>query len=138
MHYVWTSLFGAIAGVWIVQGFRAAWGMARVPWLADAPAATDAGAPSISVIFAARDEAEALPGALATLLAQDYPRYEVIAVDDRSQDSTGAILREFSRTSNRLKVVAVSELPPGWLGKPHALMARCRASHWRMAALHRR
>ena len=53
----------------------------------------------ISVIFAARDEAEKLPAALATLLAQDYPRFEVIAVNDRSQDQTPAILHEFERAN---------------------------------------
>ena len=121
MHYFWTALFGAIAAAWIVQTTRAAFGMARVPRLSDSLPVTDAEAPAISVIFAARDEAEKLPSALATLLAQDYPRYEVIAVNDRSQDATGAILRQSSQAHPRLKVIAVSELPPGWLGKPHAL-----------------
>ena len=50
------------------------------------------------MIFAARDEAEKLSAALATLLAQDYPHYEVIAVNDRSQDATGAILRRICRS----------------------------------------
>ena len=122
MHYFWTALFGAIAAAWIVQTTRATFGMARVPRLSDSLPVTDAEAPAISVIFAARDEAEKLPSALATLLAQDYPRYEVIAVNDRSQDATGAILRQFAEANPRLKVIEVSELPPGWLGKPHALM----------------
>ena len=73
------------------------------------------------MIFGARDEAEKLSSALTTLLALDYPRYEVIAVNDRSQDATGAILREFARKNERLKVADVTELPAGWLGKPHAL-----------------
>jgi len=122
LHYFWTALFGAIAAAWIVQTTRATFGMARVPRLSDSLPVTDAEAPAISVIFAARDEAEKLPSALATLLAQDYPRYEVIAVNDRSQDATGAILRQFAEANPRLKVIEVSELPPGWLGKPHALM----------------
>jgi glycosyltransferase involved in cell wall biosynthesis len=122
LYYFWTALFGAIAAAWIVQTTRAAFGMAGVPRLSDSLPVTDAEAPAISVIFAARDEAEKLPSALATLLAQDYPRYEVIAVNDRSRDATGAILREFAKANPRLKVIEVSELPPGWLGKPHALM----------------
>ncbi len=79
--------------------------------------------PLISVIFAARDEAEKLSAALATLLAQDYPRFEVVAVNDRSRDQTPAILHEFERAHQNLKVIDVAELPPGWLGKPHALVA---------------
>ena len=56
----------------------------------------------------ARDEAEKVPGALATFLALDYPRYEVIAVDDRSDDRTGAILETAARKDARLKAVHVS------------------------------
>src|SRR5579863_9692412 len=96
LHYFWTALFGAIAAAWIVQTTRAAFGMSRVPELGNSLPAADDECPAISVIFAARDEAEKLASALATLLAQDYPRYEVIAVNDRSQDATGSILREFS------------------------------------------
>ena len=79
------------------------------------------GLPSISILFSALDEAEKLPAALATFLAQDYPDYEVIAVDDRSEDATGAILDASARANSRLKVVHVTSLPAGWLGKPHGL-----------------
>jgi len=97
--------------------------MSRLPWLRDAAPLSLQNAPLISVIFAARDEAEKLPAALATLLAQDYPRFEVIAVNDRSRDQTASILHEFERASQRLKVINLGNLPPGWLGKPHALVA---------------
>ncbi len=50
------------------------------------------------MIFAARDEEEKLPAALATLAAIDYPNLEIIAVNDRSQDGTGRILEEFALT----------------------------------------
>ena len=112
-----------IAGVWIVQGIRAAVGMSRLPWLSRVTPIASKDAPQVSIIFAARDEAEKLPAALATLLAQDYPRFEVIAVNDRSTDETPAILREFQRSDRKLIVTDVSNLPPGWLGKPHGLVA---------------
>src|SRR5260370_4932156 len=57
------------------------------------------------------------------MLAQDYPRFEVGAVNDRSQDQSPAILREYERTNENLKVIDIADLPPGWLGKPHALVA---------------
>ena len=52
----------------------------------------------VSVVVAARDEAEHIASCLRTLLAQDYPqdRYEIIVVDDGSTDGTGHIVREFS------------------------------------------
>ncbi len=121
MHNFWTALFGTIAAIWIVQSVRAIRGMLHVPYLEQTAPVSDSEASAISIILAARDEADKLREALATLLAQDYPRYEVVAVNDRSHDATGDILREFSRTSNRLKVITIAELPPGWLGKPHAL-----------------
>jgi Glycosyl transferase family 2 len=112
-----------VASLWVIQGIRAGIGMARLPWLSDASPLLSIATPMISVIFAARDEAEKLPAALMTLLAQDYPRFEVIAVNDRSRDRTPAILHEFARAHNKMKVIDISELPPGWLGKPHALVA---------------
>ena len=84
------------------------------------PSATDS-CPCISIIFAARNEEEKLPRALATLERIDYPDLEIVAVNDRSSDATPTILREASRIDTRLKVVNVERLPPGWLGKTHAL-----------------
>ncbi len=123
MHTFWTVLFGLIASLWVIQGTRAGFGMARLPWLSDAPPLSPGNAPSVSVIFAARDEVEKLPGAIETLLAQDYPRFEVVAVNDRSRDQTSEILHEFERAKPNLKVIDIAELPAGWLGKPHALVA---------------
>jgi Glycosyl transferase family 2 len=122
LHTFWIALFGLIAALWVIQGIRAIIGMARLPWLSDVPPLSSANAPMISVIFAARDEEEKLPAALATLLAQDYPRFEIIAVNDRSQDRTSAILHESARTHPNLFVTDVDNLPAGWLGKPHALV----------------
>jgi GT2 family glycosyltransferase len=123
LHFFWTGLFGFIATLWVVQGVRAVKGMARLPWLSQAPPLSDHSAPFVSVIFAARDEAEKLPAAIETLLAQDYPNFEIIAVNDRSQDGTSELLHELERAHSNLKVIEVAELPAGWLGKPHALVA---------------
>lgn len=97
--------------------------MARLPWLSDFAPAGHQDAPFVSVIFAARDEAEKLPAALQTMLAQDYPRFEVVAVNDRSRDQTSAILHGFESSNRNLVVTDLDTLPPGWLGKPHALVA---------------
>jgi len=132
MHLLVLLLFGFIAFFWVFHGLRVAWGLLRLPWLKDFAPAKDADCPRISLIFAARDEEEKLPGALATLATIDYPNLEIIAVDDRSQDSTGRILDEFALTglntghydnaaNGRFRAVHVAALPAGWLGKPHAL-----------------
>lgn len=121
MHFFLSALLGCIALVWLLQSLRAARGIGQLPRLADAQPPADPDCPSISILFAARNEAEKLPAAVATLLAQNYPHYEVVAVDDRSGDATPQILDEFARTHENLKVVHVASLPRGWLGKPHGL-----------------
>jgi cellulose synthase/poly-beta-1,6-N-acetylglucosamine synthase-like glycosyltransferase len=93
----------------------------QIPRLGDVPPLGDAEMPSISIVVAARNEARGIEAAMRSLLAQDVPRLEVVAVDDRSEDATGAILDRFARDEPRLRVVHVAELPPGWLGKNHAL-----------------
>src|SRR5262249_4749260 len=123
LHNFWTALYAVIMTLWIVQGIRAGFGMSRLPKLCDTLPLTSDEPPRISVIFAARDEAEKLPAAIRTLLTQDYPGFEVVAIDDRSEDRTAAILDECARSNPRLKVIHIAELPSGWLGKPHALVA---------------
>jgi glycosyltransferase involved in cell wall biosynthesis len=70
---------------------------------------------------AARDAARELLQALPTLLDQEYPQYEVVVVDDRSSDATARVLDDFKTKYINLKVVHLTHLPPGWIGKPHAL-----------------
>ena len=97
--------------------------------LADLPTeAPEGGWPSLAILFAARDEEEAVGPATRSFLAQDYPGLEVIAVDDRSTDATGAILDAIAAKEDRLRVVHVRELPGGWLGKTHALQSASEAT----------
>ncbi len=112
---------GAVALAWIATVIDLSIGVQTIPWLRDAAPLEDTKCPSVSILFAGRDEAEKMPDAIETMLALDYPRYEVIAVDDRSDDATGAILEAAAKKDARLKTVRVDSLPPGWLGKPHAL-----------------
>lgn len=79
------------------------------------------GLPRVSIIVAARNEQRNIRVALQSLLDLDYPDYELIVVDDRSEDDTGCILDNLAAMHIRLKVIHVEVLPPGWLGKNHAL-----------------
>lgn len=84
--------------------------------------------PGISLVVAARNEAQHLPVALASWLALDYPDLEIIVVDDRSKDATPSILAHWEAHDTRLRVLRVEALPAGWLGKTHALEQGRRAA----------
>jgi glycosyltransferase involved in cell wall biosynthesis len=124
-------LLAGVLGAWLRFTFILR-GIAALPNLArDAvlPAAGDAATwPRLSVVLAARDEAESIRRAVSSLLAQDYPSLEVVAVDDRSRDATGAILDELAAAHPALTVVHVDALPDGWLGKTNALARGAAAS----------
>lgn len=81
------------------------------------------GAPRVSIIVPACNEAADIEATLMRLLALDYHNYEVIAVDDRSTDRTGDIMEKVAAgaPAGRLKVIRIVELPAGWMGKPHAM-----------------
>jgi glycosyltransferase involved in cell wall biosynthesis len=128
MHTFGLVVFSLVAAFWVFHGLRVAYGAKKLPWVRNFTPARDEACPSISLVFAARDEEEKLPAALATLAALDYPHLEIIGVDDRSQDATGRILDDFAAAYGRFRAVHVGELPCGWLGKPHALQAAYEAS----------
>jgi Glycosyl transferase family 2 len=128
MHIFALVLSASVAAFWVSVGLRTAYGARKLPRIKNIPPATDAECPSISLIFAARDEEAKIRAALQTLAGLDYPRLEIIAVDDRSADSTGRILDEFAAHNSRFRVVHVTRLPAGWLGKPHALQKAYDAS----------
>lgn len=109
---------------WLAITFDAVTGdkyIAYVDKVAPPEATRRASLPRVSVIVPARDEQRNIGAAMRSLLDLDYPAVEIIAVNDRSGDATGAILDELAATDPRLRVEHVTELPPGWLGKNHAL-----------------
>jgi len=77
--------------------------------------------PRVSVVIPARDEEETVEQAVRSHLAQAYPDFEVIVVEDRSRDRTGEILSRLAKEDGRLTVLPGTDPPPGWIGKPHAL-----------------
>ena len=80
-----------------------------------------ADAPLISVCIPARNEARNIRACVAAVLAQDYPHFEVIVLDDRSTDATPEILADLAAHDSRVHLISGSDLPKGWAGKPHAL-----------------
>lgn len=86
----------------------------------EAPPPTGA-QPLVSIVVAGRNEQASIAATVRALFALDYPRYEVWVVNDRSEDNTGSILAGLQREYPQLNVLTIEQLPPGWLGKTHAL-----------------
>src|SRR3954467_2373788 len=77
--------------------------------------------PRVSIVIPARNEERNVEEALQSVLALDYDNLEIDVVNDRSTDSTGEILDRMAAANPRVRVIHIRELPPGWLGKNHAL-----------------
>ena len=76
--------------------------------------------PRISVLVPARDEEANIGPCVESLLALNYPNFEVIVLDDHSDDETYAILCRLRDRDPRLRVLIGADLPPDWYGKPWA------------------
>jgi glycosyltransferase involved in cell wall biosynthesis len=106
---------------WLGGGLQLYAGVRRLRGLEEVEPKPDDALPAVTVIAAAKDEATRAEQAARSLLAIDYPRLEIVIVDDRSTDGTGAILDRVAAEDPRLRVIHLTSLPEGWIGKCHAL-----------------
>jgi len=73
--------------------------------------------PGVSILIPARNEGAIIGGTAQALLAQRYPNFEIIVLDDHSTDDTRLMAEAAARGDSRLHVLAGTPLPIGWLGK---------------------
>jgi hopene-associated glycosyltransferase HpnB len=106
----WILLLVRRGGFWRADQRLASRTTARTRW------------PDVSAIIPARDEAETIARAVASLVAQDYPgALRVVVVDDASEDGTAARARAAASGARPVAVMESKPLPPGWVGKIWAL-----------------
>ncbi|MDR0591501.1 MAG: glycosyltransferase [Candidatus Nomurabacteria bacterium] len=74
--------------------------------------------PSVSVCIPARNEDQALGRCLDAVIASDYPKLEIIVLDDDSVDNTSALARSYAHTGVRF--IKGKDLPEGWIGRNYA------------------
>jgi cellulose synthase/poly-beta-1,6-N-acetylglucosamine synthase-like glycosyltransferase len=89
--------------------------------------------PKVTILIPAKDEGSRIRACIESALAQDYPDFEVIAINDRSTDNTGAVLNDLAEkkgistlkkgisTFYRVIHIKDGELREGWTGKHNAL-----------------
>lgn len=88
--------------------------------------------PFVSILVPARDEERSIAGCVQSLLAQDYPSFEVLVLDDQSSDGTHAILESLAVMQPMLRVLTGTPPPEGLLGKSWACsqLARQAQGEW--------
>ncbi len=78
--------------------------------------------PKVSIILPARNEENYIVTCLDSLIRQDYQNYEIIAIDDSSEDNTGKIIKKYAEKNSKIIYVAAQKKPAGWMGKNWACM----------------
>lgn len=77
--------------------------------------------PLVSVVIPAKDEQDHIEESVRSVMASDYANIQIILVDDRSRDSTRAIMEHLAQEDSRISFICVEYLPANWTGKTHAL-----------------
>lgn len=74
----------------------------------------------ISVLIPARNESASIGTAIEAILLNDHPGFDVIVLDDHSEDDTASIVQSIASRDPRVRLVESKTLPDGWNGKQHA------------------
>lgn len=120
-NYTLTAILIGICGAWIfllksmMDSFR------LTPYL-DKFENTSKTNPKVSIILPARNEEEFIGKCLDSLIKQDYENYEIIVIDDSSEDKTGKIILEYAKKHPKVIPVSARPKPEGWMGKNWACM----------------
>lgn len=121
-NLLFVSYLGSGVLTWCAFCFMSFAGRKRM-LLFDKPRPAPAGMPWVTILIPAKDEEKRIAACLRSALNQDYPNFDLIAIDDRSVDGTGKVMDELAGSDSRLSVIHIQEgtLGPGWTGKNNAL-----------------
>ncbi len=86
------------------------------------------GAPDVSILIPARDEAENIGGAVRAALLSTGVNLEVLVLDDHSADGTAEIVQKLAEGDRRLRLLPGEVLPEGWAGKMFACWSLANAA----------
>jgi cellulose synthase/poly-beta-1,6-N-acetylglucosamine synthase-like glycosyltransferase len=123
-------------GAWVIMHALLQLGRSRLERLRQDRSPLPENPPHVTILVPAKDEGEKVRDCINAALVQDYPSFDIVAIDDRSTDVTGTVLDELaSAHPQKLKTLHVSHepLPAGWVGKTNALhtgVQHARGAKW--------
>src|SRR5438445_3714250 len=115
-NYILTAILIGVSITWILL-IKSMWISFRDSPFLDRFDARPHAKPKVSVIVPARNEEGFIEKCLASLLDQDYENYEIIAIDDRSEDKTGEIIKKMAEKNSKIIYVLAEPKPENWMGK---------------------
>ena len=99
----------------LIYSIKSIWQVPKLQSLGNS--CTNTISPMVSIILPSRNEEKYIEKCLDSLLEQDYPNYEIIAINDCSTDMTGEIIKRYSKTHSKIIHVDAETKPKGWTGK---------------------
>ena len=120
-NYIFVAILIGVSATWIFlikSMFRT---FQQTPFL-DKFKKKEHESPKVSIILPARNEEKFIANCLDSLLNQDYTNYEIIVINDSSDDSTGTIIKKYAKKFPKLIHVDAKPKPEGWVGKNWACM----------------
>jgi len=120
-NYSLTAILIGVCGAWIFLIKSMTDSFRLTPYL-DKFENTSKSFPKVSIILPARNEEEFIGKCLDSLIQQDYENYEIIVIDDSSNDTTGEIISEYAKKYSKIIPVSARPKPDGWMGKNWACM----------------
>lgn len=116
LHYLFTAFLVGVSATWIVFIKSMSSSFRKTPNIEEFDE-KKVEKPLVSIILPARNEEGFIGKCLESLLKQDYPNYELIVINDSSEDNTEKIIKEYSQNDSRLVPVNARPKPQGWMGK---------------------
>lgn len=116
VNYVLLAILAGVSITWILL-IRSMWITFRDSPFLDRFERKPHARPTVSVILPARNEEGFIERCLESLIDQDYENYEIVAIDDRSDDRTGEIIRDIAGRNPKVKFVLAGPKPEKWMGK---------------------
>ncbi|MDP6858063.1 MAG: glycosyltransferase [Candidatus Nitrosopelagicus sp.] len=120
-NYIFTAILIGVFLAWISLIFSMYKSFTKTPYL-DRFENSSNQLPKVSIILPARNEEKFIGKCLKSFVNQDYTNYEIMAIDDSSDDKTWEIIEEYAKKSDKIIPVKAKPKPDGWMGKNWACM----------------